>query len=117
LSFVINRELEREDKAAEMDVESLSTQHKDMSLKEGEKIRINIGGVAAHKRTDKKPASGGAGFLAPPPERGPGSQQAAPAPTQHAFDVFGNSSASSGAGFSSSGPASDPFAGSFGSRY
>ena len=101
-----------------MDVESLSTQHKDMSLKEGEKIRINIGGVAAQKRSDKKPLSGGGGggFLAPPPERVPGSQQAAPAPTQHAFDVFGSSNSGSSGGFSSSGPASDPFAGSFGSR-
>lgn len=111
------KDLEREDKAAEVDVESLSIQHKDMSLKEGEKIRINIGGVAAQKRSDKKPSSGGGGggFLAPPTERAPGSQRAAPAPTQHAFDVFGSGSSGSSGGFSSSGPASDPFAGSFGS--
>jgi hypothetical protein len=78
-----------------------------MSLKEGEKIKINIGGI---KPREKK-VSSGTGFLPPPQER-PAGVAAPPAASQHAFDVFGSSSGPSTSG----GAASDPFAGSFGSR-
>jgi hypothetical protein len=111
------KELEREDKAAEYDNEAATGSSRDLSLKEGEKIRINIGGMANKHGRDKKASSSNSGsFLPPPLERAPGSQSTLSAsgaspPIGHAFDLFGSSPSA----ISSSSPPSDAFGSSFGS--
>jgi len=58
-------ECEREDKAADMS-EIPVTELKDMSIKEGEKIKVNLGGSV--KPRERKVLTGGSGgLLAPPP--------------------------------------------------
>jgi hypothetical protein len=158
---VARRELEREDQALDFETNAATQEVKDMSLKQGEKIKINIGGLVCNAfdlcyafsvmliiyanmhacmeycsvtiddltcimilllqkgaaTRDKKPASSGGGFLAPPVERAPGTAAPAPAPAPasagHAFDPFGNSSA---APSKPTGATADPFGDSFGSR-
>lgn len=45
--FCVRRELEREDQANDWETAAATAATKDMSLKEGEKIKINIGGMVS----------------------------------------------------------------------
>ena len=118
-SLTICSELEREQKAAQF---FENTPSQDLSIKEGEKIKVKIAGLVPYalftanvlicmqgKRSEKKNSSGSTGVLAPP--------SAAPRPaakpdTIYSFDVFGNSSeaASSSTTSNDAFGSSDPFA-------
>mmetsp|Transcript_30353 Transcript_30353/g.30849 ORF Transcript_30353/g.30849 Transcript_30353/m.30849 type:complete len:366 (+) Transcript_30353:52-1149(+) len=103
-------EIEREDKAAQIGDVTSSIPMKDLSIKQGEKIKINITGTSQSRRErERKGATGG--LLAPPPGSGllppPGASSGSRAASVSgpSTDPFASSSSSS-----SSSIASDPFA-------
>jgi len=100
-----NNELEREQKAAQF---FESTPSQDLSIKEGEKIKVKIAGLG--KRTERKATSGTGGVLAPPTAnaRQPPKQN----DTIYSFDVFGNSNEAAPAPSGDAFGSSDPFASS-----
>lgn len=74
---------------------------KDLSLKEGQKITINIGGLGTKSRRREEPADSGgfAGLLAPPPPAGSSRRTAAPVAAAVAAPVAAPAAAVAAADF------------------